>query len=87
VTFSLEQEVSVLVALRHADVVDRCSSAGDAVGFARASAQMLSVVDRLPVRPVVEGAGGGGSGDGSGERGRVLSILDGPPTVGDAADA
>lgn len=81
-----EHEVRAVLAERVAAAADRAANRGDEAGLLRASARLLELLDTLPVRPV-DAPGGGGSGDSSGERGRVLSILDSPPTVGDAADA
>lgn len=83
---STEHELRAVLAVRIAHAADRAAAAGDAAGLLRASDKLLELLDTLPVR--AEAPRGGGAGDGSGgERGRVLSILDGEPTVGDAADA
>lgn len=79
--FSAVLEVRALVAERYAELVDRAAAAGDDVALVKAGDKLLEVLGSFGAT-----AGGGGSGDSSGERGRVFSILDGPPTVGHAAD-
>lgn len=80
---TLEHEVRAVIAERFAELVDRASEDGDGAAVVRAGDKLLEVLDTLPVRK----PGGGGAGDsGSGERARILSIMDGPPAVGDTAD-
>lgn len=80
---TLEHEVRAVVAVRLAQVADRCSSSGDGAGVVRAGDKLLEVLDTLPVRA----AGGGAAGDGgNGGRGTVLELFDSPPTLGDSAD-
>ena len=78
-----EHELRALVAERLAAAADRASSAGDEGKFLRLSDKLLEVLDTLPVRVSEGGAAGDGSGDD--ERGRLLKLMDSPPTVGDAA--
>lgn len=73
-----EHEVRALLAERYADVVDRCSAEADSVGLVRAGDKLTELLDSLPVR-VPEGGGSGDSGDG---RGKLLTIMDGGPTMG-----
>lgn len=81
--FSLEDELRVLLAEKHAALVDDAVAAGDAAAMVRASDKLLEVLDTLPVRL----AGGGDAGDGTTKRGTLLRIMDSPPQVGDRADA
>lgn len=81
VKFSLEDELRVLLAEKHAALVDDAVAAGDAAAMVRASDKLLEVLDTLPVRV----SGGGDAGDGSGKRGTLLRLMDGPPQVGDTA--
>lgn len=83
VVFTLEDELRVLLAEKHAAMVDDAAAAGDPVGLVRASDKLLEVIDTLPIRKPE----GGGAGDGDGPRGRLLRVLDSPPSVGDTADA
>jgi hypothetical protein len=84
---TLEHEVRAVIAERYAELVDRASSEGDGAAVTRHGDKLLAVLDQLPVRKPADPAGGGDSGGGDGERGRVLSLLDGEPTVGDSAHA
>lgn len=80
-----EHEVRALVAERQAAIVDDAARRGDERVLLAASDKLLELLDTLPVRDV---SGGGGAGDGGdGGRAAALRLLDGPPTVGDAADA
>ncbi len=80
-----EHEVRALLAERYAAAVDRANRAGDARGLLTAGDKLLELLDTLPIR-----VGGGDSGDersGGDERGRILTIMDGPPQVGDSSNA
>jgi hypothetical protein len=70
------------LAMRYADLVDRAARSEDPAGLLRAGEKLLELLTRLPVQV----PGGGAAGDGGGDRARILSILDGGPTLGDAAD-
>lgn len=78
-----EHELRAVLAERIAHAVDRAAADGDERRMLAASDKLLELLDTLPIRSVKSEGGSGVGGDGG--RGRVLSILDGPPTVGDAA--
>lgn len=79
-----EDEVRALLAERYAAYVDRATSSSDGAALLRAGEKLLELLAALPVR---EPAKGGEPGDGGDDRGQLLSVLDGGPTVGDAANA
>jgi hypothetical protein len=81
---TVEHEVRALLAERYAAIVDRAASSGDGAELLRAGDKLLELLSTLPIR---EAGGGDGSGDGSDDRGKLLSIIDSGPTLGDAADA
>lgn len=83
---SVEHEVRALLAERYAAAVDRASSAGDAGALLRAGDKLLELLDTLPL-VVDETPKGGASDDSGSERGKVLGIIHGGPTMGDTADA
>jgi hypothetical protein len=79
---TLEHEVRAKLAERYADLVDRASTSSDGPALLRAGDKLTELLDTLPIRA----PGGGDSGDsGDGGRGRVLELLDRPPTVGDSS--
>lgn len=80
---TLEDAVRVLLAERYAALADDATAAGDGQAFTRAADKLLEVIDTLPIRAP---RGGGGDDSGS-ERGRVLQLMDSPPSVGNAADS
>ena len=80
---TLEDEIRGALAERVAAMVDDAAKRGDEAGFARAAKHLDELVDRLPLRSV-EGVN---TVDGGGERGRVLELFAGPPTMGDTAES
>lgn len=80
-----ELEVRGLLAERYAAVVDRASARGDEVGMLRAAEKLLEILDRLPVR-MSPAEGGENDGDGDDGRGRILTLMDSGPTLGDTAN-
>lgn len=79
-----EHEVRAVIAERYAAALDAAVARGDEAGMLRAGDKLLELLDTLPVRSA-EGGGAGGGSDGG--RGHLVAVLDGPPQVGDAADA
>lgn len=79
---TLEHEVRASLAERYADIVDRSAKSEDDAALLKAGDKLLEVLDTLPVRS----SGGEGHDDGS-PRGKLHAIMDGGPTVGDAANA
>lgn len=79
---TLEHEVRAVLAERYAELVDRASQSADESKLLKAGAQLLEVLDTLPIRK----AEGGGAGDGSAVgRTGLHAVMDSPPAVGDAA--
>lgn len=74
-----EHEVRALLAERYAAIVDAAAAAGDGPGLLRAGDKLVELLDTLPIRE------GGVSDDGGGGRGKLLTIMDGGPEVGDAS--
>lgn len=80
---TVEHEVRAVLAERYAAIVDRAASAGDGRELLAAGDKLLELLDTLPIRT----GGGGGEGDGGTPRGKLLTILDRGPSVGDSANA
>lgn len=75
-----EDEVTALLGERVAAYVDELAKAGDGAGMLRAVKDLRELMDQLPIR------GEEAPGDGGSPRGRILTLFDGPPTLGDTAD-
>lgn len=80
-------EVDVLMADRWAELIDRASAAGDGDMLARFAVRLSATLDRLPIEPADAVGGGSPHVGSSGRDGKLLELVDGPPTLGDAADA
>lgn len=76
-----EHEVRALLAERYAALVDMTAALGDGPALLRAGEKLLELLDTLPIRA------GGESDDRGGRRGKLLTIMDGGPEVGDSAHA
>lgn len=77
---STEDDLTGLLAERVAAYVDELAKAGDGAAMVRAIKDLRELMDQLPIR------GEEAPGDGGSPRGRIVSLFDGPPTLGDTAD-